>query len=97
MVENTAYALISFYSPPDPVIASQSYENFLVVAYLGPSSFEVVPVKLIISCVAVIPMGVFIPEDPRHFVCERIGETVAVLGGAEEFDDQDRDVDPDED
>ncbi|KAF8971770.1 hypothetical protein BDZ97DRAFT_1650914, partial [Flammula alnicola] len=78
-------ALVSTYGPPNPQLLEESSGALLVCQYQGIASLEVISVKNIVSCVAMVPFKN--PEDGRFFVCEKTGLEVAFLGGAEENED----------
>ena len=54
----------------------------MVCKYQGVSSLEVILVKQIISCVAMVPFKQ--PHDGRFFVCEKMGLDMAFLGSIQE-------------
>ena len=57
--------------------------------YRGNNSLEVVPVKSISTCIAMIPFKN--SEDNLFFVCNKMGLDVAFLGGAQEMEEEDDD------
>ena len=75
-------ALISKYSSPDEEFLDMSSGALLVCRYSGMAALEVISVKNIASCVAMVPFKE--PEDSHFFVCEKMGLEVAFLGGARE-------------
>ena len=75
-------ALVSTYSPPEPVLLTESSGALMVCKYRGISSLEVIRVKNIISCIAMVPFKD--PHDGRFFVCEKMGLDMACLGGMQE-------------
>lgn len=75
-------ALISNYSPPDQNLLSESSGALIVCQYKGVTSLEVIPVKTIMSCIAMIPFRE--PHNGKFFVCEKMGLDVAFIGGSQE-------------
>jgi len=75
-------ALISCYSAPDPGLRASSSGALLVCQYKGMVSLEVILVKNIVSCIAMIPFPGH--GDRKHFVCEKMGLDVAFLSGSQE-------------
>ena len=81
--ENTeTLALISSYGSPDPTLLTESSGALMVCQYRGVASLEVICVKKIASCIAMVPFTA--PPDGRFFVCEKVGLAVAFLGSAQE-------------
>lgn len=82
-------ALISVFGNPDPHLLQESSGALIVCKYQGNNSLEVVPVKTISTCIAMIPFKN--PEDNLFFVCNKMGLDVAFLGGAQEVEVEDED------
>ncbi|KAH9848550.1 hypothetical protein C2E23DRAFT_739308 [Lenzites betulinus] len=89
-----AFAMVSYFSAPDPDILRSSYNVLMVCSYAGELSRAVIDVKMIESSVAMVPLPLTDIEsaDPRaaqhyslrYFVVEKPGLAVAVMGGIEE-------------
>jgi hypothetical protein len=77
-------ALVSIYSTPDPILLEESSGALLVCRYKGIASLEVISVKHIASCIAMVPFKD--PDDGRCFVCEKMGLDVAFLAGSQEVE-----------
>ena len=73
---------MSIYSPPDAHLLDASSQVLSVCRYLGDTNLRIIPVKSISTCVAMIPFKK--PADDRYFVCEKMGLEVAILGEAEQ-------------
>ena len=82
-------ALISVFDNPDPHLLQESSGALVVCKYRGNNSLEVVPVKTISTCIAMIPFKN--PEDNLFFVCNKMGLDVAFLGGAQEVEEDEYD------
>jgi len=54
----------------------------MVCQYRGIASLEVISVKNITSCIAMVPFRE--PQDGRFFVCEKMGLDMAFLAGSQE-------------
>jgi hypothetical protein len=80
-------ALISVFGNPDPRLLQESSGALIVCEYRGYNFFEIVPVKTISTCIAMIPFKN--PEDNLFFVCNKMGLDVAFLGGAQELEKED--------
>jgi hypothetical protein len=65
---------------------AESSAALIVCQYRGIASLEVILVKNIISCIAMIPFTE--PHDGRFFVCEKMGLDVTFLGGSQQEDEQ---------
>jgi hypothetical protein len=72
-------ALISCYDAPDTQLAEASSGALLACRYQGDNALKVIPVKLIASCIAMVP---FKDKNNMFFICEKMGLEVAFLGGA---------------
>ncbi|TBU36354.1 hypothetical protein BD309DRAFT_878514 [Dichomitus squalens] len=95
-------AMASIFTPPDPAILQDTYGALMACQYQGDTSREVVPVKDIVSVIAMVPL---VPrreevEDPhaaqlyanRFFVVERLGFDMSWIGREERVaDDEDTD------
>ena len=91
MIDNKeeTVALLSVFGDPDPHLLQESSGTLIVCEYRGNNSLEVVPVKTISTCIAMIPFKN--PEDNLFFVCNKMVLDVAFLGGAQEEDLEDDD------
>ncbi|OJT12485.1 hypothetical protein TRAPUB_10962 [Trametes pubescens] len=99
------FAMVSYFSEPDPDILDASYHVLLVCRYAGHLSRAVIDVKMIAAAVAMVPLPLSEAEAQdagsaehyatRFFVVEKPGLAVAVMGGfAERMDGlEDDDVD----
>ena len=67
----------------------ESSGSLIVCKYRGNNCLEVVPVKSISTCIAMIPFKN--PEDNLFFVCNKMGLDVAFLGEAQEGEEDDDD------
>ncbi|KAF8811838.1 hypothetical protein BYT27DRAFT_7221332 [Phlegmacium glaucopus] len=77
-------ALVSIYGTPDPILLEESSGVLAVCQYKGIAALEVVAVKQIASCIAMVPFKE--PGDRRYFVCEKMGLDIAFLAGSQEVD-----------
>ncbi|KAF8873415.1 hypothetical protein CPB84DRAFT_1690748, partial [Gymnopilus junonius] len=75
-------ALISNFSAPNAHLCQESSSALLVCKYQGTMALEVIPVKYISSCVAMVPFKD--PVDGQFFVCEKMGLEVTFLSGVHE-------------
>ncbi|KAF8816949.1 hypothetical protein BYT27DRAFT_7247837 [Phlegmacium glaucopus] len=77
-------ALVSIYGTPDPILLEESSGALAVCQYKGIAALEVVAVKPIASCIAMVPFKEL--GDGRYFVCEKMGLDIAFLAGSQEVD-----------
>ncbi|KAF9032570.1 hypothetical protein BJ165DRAFT_1377881 [Panaeolus papilionaceus] len=68
-------ALVSRFSAPDANLLSETSGALMVCDYEGDSALEVVDVKDIATCIAMVPFTE--PAGTRFFVCEKIGMEMA--------------------
>jgi hypothetical protein len=83
-------ALISVFGNPDPHLLQESSGALIVCEYRGNNFLEIIPVKAISTCIAMIPFTNN-PEDNLFFICNKMGLDVAFLGGAQEVEEDDYD------
>lgn len=74
-------ALVSLYSPPDPVLLEASYYTLWACSYQGDATLKIINIKNIEAVVAVVPLPAV--ED-MYFVVERPGLDMAHMGGNDE-------------
>ena len=82
--EHVTLALISLYSLPDAKLLSLSCNALVVCAYQGLRDLRVVEIESILSVVAMVPFGQGGIEENAHFLVEKPGLEVAVLGDVRE-------------
>jgi hypothetical protein len=83
--ENETYALVSIYSPPHAETLKNSYNTYWSCTHGRPQDMKVIPVKTIVSVVAMIPHKLFQNDsEQRYFLAEKPGLEVARIGGVEE-------------
>jgi hypothetical protein len=85
--EEETVALTSVFGNPDPRLLQESSGALIVCEYQGNNSLEIIPVKTISTCIAMILFKN--PEDNLFFVCSKMGLDVAFLGGAQEVEEED--------
>lgn len=88
--EDITLALVSLYSSPSQQLLDESYNTLVSCLSQGDAGLRVIPVKSIIAVVGMVPHTPFGPGTAtKHFVVEKPGLDVAVLGGAiEEVPDE---------
>ena len=76
-------AVVSTYSPPDPVLLHHSYNTVWACQYQGEENLQVIDVHSIISVVAMLPLPA---RAGWYFVGEKLGLEVTGLGGFADID-----------
>jgi len=72
--ESKAFALVSFYSPPDDYLLHISSNTLVVCRYQGEEALVVIDVRSILSVVAMVPFPFVVGgRDDQFFVIEKIG------------------------
>ena len=61
---------------------AKSSGTLMVCQYQGIALLEVIPVKIITSCIAMVPFQE--PQDGRFFICEKMGLDMTFLAGLQE-------------
>jgi hypothetical protein len=82
-----ALALVSMYSPPDPMLLRLSMHTLWSCEYLGDNALKFVDVTAIQSVVAMIPHSPSIdgrPPEEHFFLVEKPGFDIAIVSGIEE-------------
>lgn len=77
-----AVALISQYSQLDVHLLEESSGTLMVSTYQGQGMLQVILIKQINSCVAMVPSSE--PAENQYFVCPKIGLEMAQLAGVAE-------------
>ncbi|KAG6895036.1 hypothetical protein C0992_003433 [Termitomyces sp. T32_za158] len=86
-------AVISVFSPPDPILLEKSSSTVYACSYLGTRSLKVIDVCQIKSVVAMIPdfevtaAGVIQMPTDKYFLVEKLGLDITVLLGEKEEDE----------
>ena len=82
--EELPFALVSLFTAPDATLLARSHGTLWSSRYQGEAELRVIPVKSVISVVAMVPH-----KGDRFFLAEKPGLEVAWLGGvAEELTDE---------
>lgn len=82
---NETYALVSRYSSPNAGILKKSSNTYWLCTHGRIENLEVIPVKTILSVVAMIPYKPLQNDsEQQYFVVEKPGLEVACMGGVEE-------------
>lgn len=75
--ESRAFALVSFYSPPNEYILQRTFHTLLVCRYRGDQALVVVDIESILSVVAMAPFPFLVDgQDEQYFMIEQPGVDV---------------------
>lgn len=74
--------MVSVYSEPDSALLAESSGALVVCQYRGIAALEIISIKQIASCIAMVPFKNAI--DGRFYLCEKMGLDIAFLAGAQE-------------
>jgi hypothetical protein len=83
----TALALVSLFSKPDPMLLKLSFQALWSCQYQGDLALQFIYVKTIQAIVSMVPHTPEIqgrPAEGRFFLVEKPGLNVAVITGADE-------------
>lgn len=83
-----AFALVDFYSDPWDVLLEESHQTVWSCGRELGAHLSVIPVKSILSVVAMIPHKIEEDDDLRYFLVEKPGLDVISLAGYDEVDDE---------
>ncbi|KAJ6550772.1 hypothetical protein DFH09DRAFT_1086398 [Mycena vulgaris] len=83
-----AFALVDFYSDPWDVLLEESHQTVWSCGRKVGAHLSVIPVKSILSVVAMIPHKIEEDDDLRYFLVEKPGLDVISLAGYDEVDDE---------